>query len=247
MKYLKVILIVLVVLVTTGCFESKIEKKKITNNAIDYFSKKYNFNKKNIKIKENNFYGENEFCMNDCGENEATIMYNKKEYIIRYNMSNQSYGDNYQYEKIYNDLNKYLKDEFPFATEIKIGLLEEDVFKISQKYDNNIENYMKTISEQEYIYTDIDIWIKAMDANEATNLKNQYANIIISKLEKLNIDYAFNIAEKENDNEYFAFYFCAVSNGVSPSFIFKDNINKTSKKCDRNTISISDNNLICHY
>ena len=39
-------LLLIIAIIITGCGTSILEKKKITNNAINYFSNKYNINKK---------------------------------------------------------------------------------------------------------------------------------------------------------------------------------------------------------
>ena len=79
MKNFKHILLLTVVcLLITGCTKEQKEKRIITKNAINYFTEKYNLNKKDIEIKTNRLFGENNLCFDSCGENQMIIIYNEK-------------------------------------------------------------------------------------------------------------------------------------------------------------------------
>ena len=237
MKYVKYItILVLVCTITTGCSKSRIEKRKITKNAITYFTEKYSIKEKNIDIKNNGFYGQSAFCWNTCGENELDIIYNEKEYTIKYDLYNDSFGDNYQYEQIYNDLYKYLENKFPFATKIKIDLLEEDVLYTSTKYNHDIINYMKNVISKDYFedgYTWIDIWVETKNEMQAKEMHEKYSNIIISELENIKVSYNVAFSSEENYGETNAFYYYHV---YENNFIFKDNVDKNRKSCNRSTL-----------
>ena len=257
MKYVKFFLIIIIICLTsTGCIKEDIEKKQITRNAKEYFSSKYNINKSKIKIESNNFYGPNEKCWMSCGENEAKIIYNEKTYKIRYDESRENFGDDYQFEKISNDFNKYLSEKFPYAKTIKIDMLEYDVLATPTKYIGNIENYIKNTiiktSVDNSSYTLVKIWIEATDSNQAKELHRRYRKELITELENLGISYNISFSNKEGSNEYSSFYYYTVSDGGRrPAFMYWDRVDNTgenyltTKSCDEKSIDFKDDEIIC--
>lgn len=241
MKYIKyIILLILISIITTGCsfIEAKKEKRIITKNAINYFSEKYNIKKRNIKIQYNNFYGSSAFCFNSCGPNKIDIIYKTKEYTIQYDLEHDFYGDNYQYEEIYNDLYIYLTKKMPYA-KIKINSLEADVLLAPKKYNHDIINFMKNeikktyyeYSDLEHGYTWISIWVESKSKEEAKRIHEQYSETILSELENLEVSYRLTFSEHENfggsDNAYYQYH---VSN---ENFSFQDKIDNKMKHCRR--------------
>lgn len=252
-KIIFVILLMMICMTTTGCMKEEIKSRKIAKNAINYFAQKYNINKKDIKIKKNRFYSKEAFCMNSCGENEMTITYNNKEYTIQYDLSDDSFGDNYQYDEIYNDLYQHLVSKFPFVTQIKIDLLYADVLRTSVKYDGDIVNYMKNSIKRRNDdvsdsvgYTRIKIWIESSDANQAKELHEKYYKNMIIELENMRVSYNIALSKEENDNEDFAFYYYCVNSGTRPSFSFTDKVDNNRKSCNRNSITFEGNILKCN-
>ena len=246
-KILFASLIVLMCLMTTGCFKSSIEKKQITNNAINYLVSKYNFDKSKLKVVDNRFYGKSERCFVSCGENNAIIIYEDKKFYVAYDRSKNVYGDNYEYDKVYNDLETYLKNTFPFATKIKIDSLESCLLSAPDKYNGNIVDFMKKYVRRGVFgnYTWIHVWISEEDEIGAKKDHEEYSKTIITTLETLSTSYNVAFSKKELDNEYFAYYYYHVSDNISPSFNFKDNINKKSTRCQRENISYNGNELKC--
>lgn len=251
MKYVNFfIIIVLICLTSTGCIKEDIEKIQITKNAKEYFSSKYNVNKSKIKISYNNFYGKNERCWMHCGENEAQIIYNQKTYKISYDESRKSYGDNYQYEKINNDFNKYLLEQIPYAKTIKIDMLEFDVLATPTKYMGDIENYIKNTiirtAAGDDSYTSVKVWIEAKDSNEAKELHSKYRKELITKLENLDISYSVTFSNEEGSNEYSSFYYYSVSDGGRiPAFMYWDKVDNNYKSCDEKSITFNGDEIVC--
>lgn len=250
-KIFFIIMIIMICITTTGCMKEKIENRKITNNAIDYFVQKYNIKRKDIEIKYNNLYGNETSCFFSCGDNTITIIYNTKEYIIRYDLESDSFGDNYQYEEIYNNFYQYLISNFPFATSIKIDMLESDVLATPTKYTDNIENYIKNTiirtAAGNTFYTHVKIWIEATDEVQAKELHEKHHKTIITKLENLQVSYNIGFSKNEGDTGYYnAFYYYSVSSGGSPSFEFTDKVDNNRKRCNRSSIKFDDNILICN-
>ena len=248
-KKLKVIFIGIVLITLTGCGTSMFEKKKITNNAVNYFTNKYNIDKKDIKIINNYLYGKNESCLDSCGGNELIINYKNKKYTIRYNEDADFFGDNYQYDKVYEDLLNYLNNKFKLANEIEVNdLLEADVMGTSEKYNGNIKDYYNKIknfySNHKYVYsvdgltgdsihTWVNIWIEAKTPEEAKNLENRYFKEIVNELESLGVNYNIAISADIDDNEYSAFYYYHV---YDEYFYLTDNVDDKQNNCNRNQL-----------
>ena len=257
MKYVKfLILIVLICILSTGCIKEKIERNEITENAKKYFSTKYNIDKSKIKIGYNGFYGPSENCFMSCGENEAEILYNGLSYKIRYDKSRGTYGDNYQYGEIKDDLNKYLLEKFPYAKSIKINMLEYDVLATPTKYTGDIKNYIKNTiiktSVNNSLYTSVKIWVEAADADQARELHRKYRKELITELEDFGISYRILFSNSEESNEYSSFYCYSVSaGGRKPALMYWDRVDnaggnyKPTKSCEEKPISFNDEEIIC--
>lgn len=259
-KVVSIIIAMVASFLLTGCteFEASIENKKITKNAINYFIQKYNIKQKDITISHNNLYGEvgthRLGCINSCGENQLIITYNNKKYTIEYNLSYNEFGDNYQYDEIYNDLQQYLNNLFPFVTKTEITLLEFDVLRTPTKYNHDIENYMKNsikrkkTGDNESGFTWIKMWIEVSESNQAKKLHDNYSKSIISKMEELQVSYDVDFSKNEKDNRYSTDYYYGyhVSSSMNPSFDFVDKVNNKYKRCNRNTIVFNGNVLNCN-
>ena len=255
----KKILIVIIIscLLTTGCMKNSIERSKITKNAKDYFSTKYNIKKSKIKISYNGFYGPSTYCLPSCGENQATIIYNEKTYHIKYDSSRKTYGDDYQYETIKNDFHKYLVENFPYAKTITIDMLEDDVLETPTKYTGNIENYIKNTmirtNANDSAYTKVAVWIETDDPNQAKELSRKYRKELITKLNSLNISYSISFAKTEGRNESASFYYYTVRVAESEStFMYWDRVDhnngnsRATTTCNGKSISFNDDEIICN-
>lgn len=238
-KISKILIIFTIITILTGCGTSALEKRKITNNAINYFSNKYNINKKNIKINRNYLYGKDETCIDDCGENYLYINYDNKEFIIAYNPREDYYGDNYQYDRIYEDFFNYLNTKFNYVNEIKVDLLDADVIKTSNKYDGNLKNYFKNIRKSisddgmKQGFTWVEIWIEANDETAAKELNQKYSKELITELEDLEVSYNITISSTSEMNEYTSFYYYHVYDSY---FYLTDNVDNRSYSCQRSEL-----------
>ena len=240
MKKLSRLLITLtIIIILTGCGTSVLEKRKITNNAINYFSAKYNINKKNIKINRNFLYGKDETCLDSCGENYLYINYNNEKFIIKYNPSEDYYGDNYQYNQIYEDFLKYLNTKFNYVNEIKIDSLDSDVIRTSNKYNGNLKDYFKNIKKHMYDdgkkqgFTWVKIWIEAKNGTEAKELNQKYSKELITELEDLEVNYNITISTNSKTNEYSSFYHYHVYDSY---FYLTDKVDNHRYSCQRSEL-----------
>ncbi len=240
MKILSRLLITFtIIIILTGCGTSVLEKRKITNNAIEYFTNKYNINKKNIKINRNKLYGKDDTCLDDCGENYLYISYNNKEVIIKYNPVENSYGDNYQYNQIYEEFLKYLNTKFNYINEIKIDLLEADVLRTPNKYDGNIKDYFKNIKKDIYDdgmksgYTWVKLFIEAKNETDAKDLNQKYSKELITELEDLEVNYNIVISLNSETNEYSSFYYYHVYDSY---FYLTDKVDNHKYSCQRSEL-----------
>ncbi len=216
--------------------DERAEKKEITNKAVEYFSEKYDIKKKDIKIIFNNFYGKDKECFLACDANRAFITYKNEEYIIYYDPYTNTYNDNFQYNRVYEDFLKYLNNRISFATEIKIEHLESDVTWTSQKYEGNLKEYfakIKASRASKELNTVVSIWLDAQTAEEAKMLKEKYSteiNELINEFEDLKIGYRIIISSKFSNYYSHSFYYYDMYNS---KYSFYDNVDNTSSTCDR--------------
>ena len=261
-KTISILFLVLICLLLSGCTKTYREKKKITKNAIEYFAQKYNFNKDDIDISYNGLYGIEGSgglrCLDSCGDNQMKIFYDGKEYLIKYNISDDSFGDDYQYNDIYNDLYNYLVNKFSFATTIKIDSLTSDVLRTSAKYNYDIVDYVKNVIRKEQfgdttkISTFIRVWIEVNDSNKAKELHEKYKKELITELDNLDTSYSIAFSNKETSNEYTSFYYYSVINGGrKPAFMFWDKVDNdgdnylATKTCNSKYVIFDDAEIIC--
>ena len=256
MIFVFVFLFVLLCSSAKGCIKDDNEKRTLGKRAIDYFSTKYNIEKSKIKMIQNGLYGNEDHCWNDCGENEAKIEYNGKSYIIKYDLSTDTLGDNYQYKTIKNDLNKYLSEAFPYVSSIDIDMLDDDVYATPTKYTGNIEKYIKETRVRSKIdggaYTKVAIWIETENIPLARELHNKYKKDLITKLNNLDISYHISFSTVKESSVCNAYYSYNVSDlNNYPQLEFWDNLDHNSencqsaKRCVRKTIEFDGDEIIC--
>lgn len=248
-KIIKILFMVILIITLTGCGTSVIEKKEITNKAFNYFTNKYNIDKKDIKINYNHLYGKNEKCFNGCYDNVLSISYNNKEYHIIYNEIADFFGDNYQYEEVHADLLTYLNNKFPYAAKVDANvLLLVDINGTPEKYNGNIKEYFKIIKEfydnhrylnsedrmdDQSLNTWISVYIEAKNSEEARDLNNKYSKEIINELEELGTKYVIVISADSEYSEESSFYHYK-AHGKNLYII--DNVDNQKKQCERNKL-----------
>ena len=230
---ISLLIILLSILLITGC-QSK-EKKEITNNAIEYFSNKYNINKKDIKITTNYLYSDGKKCFVACGDNRLYIKYKNKEYYINYFPKENYYADNYQYEEINKDLQTYLEQRFPYADYIEITSLEYMLSQEPDKYNGDIVKYLQGLNIElgETVVWPM-IWLKAETPEEARTLKQKYSSDLVNGLENIKVNYTIDISNKEGFQEYYSYYYFHVYDN---NFIFTDQVDGHNHRCSRTSLS----------
>lgn len=224
-----------------SCSPAAFDKRKMANKALDYFTNKYNINKKDIKIEHNTLYSNSKYvlCVAVCPENEMSIYYKDKEYKIEYYLKEKYFADDYQYEQIYNDLLKHLQTKFSYISDIKIDFLNLDVIKTPDKYNGNIESYFKNIKKSVYDdgtrvgNTSIDIWIEAKDEIEAKELKQKYIKELVTELENLEVKYEIAISSINKISKYSSFYFYQAYESY---FYSTDKVDKNEHSCKRSNL-----------
>lgn len=235
-KYVLLLFLVTLLLGVTGC--SSREKRELEKKALSYFTEKYAINKKDIEVINNYLYGKDRRCLDSCGDNKLTLRYNDKEYTIEYNPFIDCFGDNYQYDVIYQEFLLYLENKFPYANNISIDttLLNADIMDVPVKYSFDIEKYFEEMKEFDNnhpfirdgvnyiprsIFTWVDVWIKADTPDEATNLKKAYSDEVVQTLQKIGVSFNLAISKDVKDNEYSAYYYYHV---YGKQFYFTDRV-----------------------
>ena len=229
-KYL--VVLILLCFVTTGCFLENKEKNQITNDALEYFSSKYNIDKSKITVNNNNFYGKDERCWMVCDDNAAR----------------GTYGDDYQYNEIYNDFYNYLSGIFTYTNRIVIGSLEEDILATPTKYTGNIENYIKNTLIRTYtnnsLHTNVEVLIEVTDSNQAKELNRNYRKQLITELSSFNTSYNILFYGNDENNNRLTFYeYKYISHIEYDAFSYNDFESKKIKQCDKP--SFKGEELIC--
>ncbi len=97
-----VLAIVLFVTRCSGIGIPKETKERLEKKAIEYFTQKYNIDKSEIHVVGNYLYDMKSNCINTCSDgvhgNTLEITYNDKTYTIKYNMSENTFTDDYTEE-----------------------------------------------------------------------------------------------------------------------------------------------------
>ena len=89
----------------TGCsgrLQNIKEKNEITKKAKMYLAEKYNAEKFSYKIIKNELHGKNKLCFNVCPSNYMKIKLNNNTYFVEYDLENDIFSDDIQYNIIYN-------------------------------------------------------------------------------------------------------------------------------------------------
>ena len=111
-KYVSVLLIIVLVLTTTGCnifgISYYLEQEQAKKNAVAYFKEHYNIDVEAINAER--IGGCAPFCTYLDGYKEVTVKYNNKEYSVNIadNKNSTEGYDNYKNEIIKNDMQTFL-------------------------------------------------------------------------------------------------------------------------------------------
>lgn len=188
-KYIKELLIIITIcLLITGCYSSeerslaKQYEKQGKDYAINYVKEKYGFTAKvksaNATRNCNAVWG----CLDSSpsGNVELKLEANKKTFsvtVMGLDKNEIRAVDDYQHEKIKNDLLNYLKENIPLNLyDYKIDNLK----LITEYYDNNLEDMLKYIGNVELYYIEENN-LSTLNLNQVENFwKNNYTLKLIS-------------------------------------------------------------------
>ena len=220
--------------------ETKAERK-LTRDAIQYFTEKYNINERSVEITSNNLHTKDKKCFLACGENLLHITYRNEKYIIEYYPDEGVFADDFQYDEIYKDFSEYLNKKAPFVTEIQFDFLRSDIRSIPQKYDGDLKKYFMIVREHykpdedgiKSLRTSVDILLYAQTAEEAKEVIEKYSveiSDLMKELETFGSRYRIAVAEKLTNNGSMTFYFYEMS---SFGYSFYDNVDNKKISCAR--------------
>jgi hypothetical protein len=204
-KLATIVAMLIALLLLSKCDYFQSGSPELKKQALEYFTQKYNIDKSDIKVEKNMLYDKTKHCIDSCGDNTLRIKYKDEEYVIHYDRYKEIFGDNYQLKEIYSELVKFLNDKFSYANMIKVDNYEADITGNSIKYEGNIEEYYKKLTNLRYTY--VKIWLKADDKDTAKELNNKYSKEICNILNKMGLSYTIGISNKYDDNEYSAHYY----------------------------------------
>ncbi len=227
-KKIKFTILIFCILLLTACNSTN----EITKKALDYFCSKYDINRKDIKITNNNLYTSPDDCVIKCTDNLLYIEYNGEKYRISYDMEKQEFADSYQLKEIQKALDDYFNQRFNYADNLKL----DDINNISgsylphNKYNGDIVEYLKDPNTDLEVY--IILWLKATSKEEAAALHQQYSDDIVNELESLSIDYRILISQSMYDTEN-AYYYYQVNGNT---FKLKDRVENKNYDCKRDEL-----------
>lgn len=222
----KLLLVITICLLLTGCSEEEKEKKIITNSALDYLSTKYNIKKESIEIKDNKLYGNSTICLTNCPENELKVSIKKEEYMINYDRKENTFSDNYEVKTIVNDYITYIKSKIKVVANITIE--DEDKIRVEEKYTGNIEEFLSDNNLNAIIV------VEATTQDQAVLNWRAYSLDTITALEDLDINYNLRFSVIENDKETIIYNYKSTTK--DNKFVMENNITNEKLECDRDTL-----------
>ena len=222
----KLLLVITICLLLTGCSEEEKEKKIITNSALDYLSTKYNIKKESIEIKDNKLYGNSTICLTNCPENELKVSIKKEEYMINYDRKENTFSDNYEVKTIVNDYIAYIKSKLKVVANITIE--DEDKIRVEEKYTGNIEEFLSDNNLNAIIV------VEATTQDQAVLNWRAYSLDTITALEDLDINYNLRFSVIENDKEKIIYNYKSTTK--DNKFVMENNITNEKLECDRDTL-----------
>ena len=222
----KLLLVITICLLLTGCSEEEKEKKIITNSALDYLSTKYNIKKESIEIKDNKLYGNSTICLTNCPENELKVSVKKEEYMINYDRKENTFSDNYEVKTIVNDYIAYIKSKLKVVANITIE--DEDKIRVEEKYTGNIEEFLSDNNLNAIIV------VEATTQDQAVLNWRAYSLDTITALEDLDINYNLRFSVIENDKETIIYNYKSTTK--DNKFVMENNITNEKLECDRDTL-----------
>ena len=222
----KLLLVITICLLLTGCSEEEKEKKIITNSALDYLSTKYNIKKESIEIKDNKLYGNSTICLTNCPENELKVSVKKEEYMINYDRKENTFSDNYEVKTIVNDYITYIKSKIKVVATITIE--DQDKIRVEEKYTGNIEEFLSDNNLNAIIV------VEATTQDQAVLNWRAYSLDTITALEDLDINYNLRFSVIENDKETIIYNYKSTTK--DNKFVMENNITNEKLECDRDTL-----------
>ena len=222
----KLLLVITICLLLTGCSEEEKEKKTITHNAVDYLSTKYNIKKDNIEIKDNKLYGNSTICLTNCPDNELKVTVKKEEYTITYNRKDNVFSDNYEVKTIVNDYIAYIKSKLKVGANITIEDAEK--IRVEEKYNGKIDEFLKDNNLNAIII------VEATTQDQAILNWRAYSLDAITSLEDLDINYNLRFSVIDNDKETIIYNYKSTTK--DNKFAMENNITNEKLECDRDTL-----------
>lgn len=222
----KLLFVIVICLLLTGCKEDE-EKKLITNQALDYFSSKYNIDKKDITITSNELYGSQTKCLDGCGENRLSINYKDTSVVIEYH---NGFSDNYEIAKIKEDYIKYVKDNIIPVTNITLGETD-DHLSFNKKYDGNIKEFLKGIDDDLYIV----VYLECSTPEEALLFWRTYSTQLVTSLEDLDVSYNLFFSKAEGETKPVV-YFSYDSSVKTNKFKYTNGITNEIVECEKDKL-----------
>lgn len=223
---IRLLLVVLICIILTGCSEEDKEKKIITNKALDYISTKYNVDVKNIQIKDNKLYGNSTVCLKRCPSNEIELLVNNEVYKVSFDRKTNTYSDNKEVEKIVNDYMDYIKNSLKVIATITIE--DEEKIRVTEKYNGNIKEFLKNNDLTAILI------VESKTQEEAILNWRTYSLDAITALEDLDITYNLRFSVIENEKEIVIYNY--KSTKLDNKFKVEDNINNIKLECDRDKV-----------
>ena len=222
----KLLLVITICLLLTGCSEEEKEKKTITHNAVDYLSTKYNIKKDNIEIKDNKLYGNSTICLTNCPDNELKVTVKKEEYTITYNRKDNVFSDNYEVKTIVNDYIAYIKSKLKVVANITIK--KKKKIRVEEKYNGKIDEFLKDNNLNAIII------VEATTQDQAILNWRAYSLDAITSLEDLDINYNLRFSVIDNDKETIIYNYKSTTK--DNKFAMENNITNEKLECDRDTL-----------
>lgn len=224
----KLLLVITICFLLTGCSEEEQEKKAITSAAINYLSTKYSISKNTIEIKDNKLYGNSTICLTNCPKNEIEVEANKVKYNIAFDRKTNIFSDNGEVENITTDYIKYIQNNLKVVANISIE--DKENIRITDNYSGDINKFLE---ETDNNFNTI-LVVESKTQDEAILNWRTYSTEAITALEDLDINYNLRFSVIDNKKETIIFnYKSTVSDN---KFIEENNVINTKQECDRDKL-----------
>ena len=140
------------------------ERKELNKQAIDYFVNKYEADENDITIESSNLTNKVRKTLNyDAKTSELVINYNNIKCTIIYDLTTQSFTDNFKHKSLENDVLVYFKNGFDFLNyNEKVKKVEYDVHVPDDcdEYDGNMYEFLNNLKKPKSSSINIDIYFE---------------------------------------------------------------------------------------